>query len=320
MRSQGVSVLIPTLNEAANIPAVVANALQLGPVFVLDSFSTDGTQELARIAGATVVEHAFESYARQKNWGLDNLPIKTEWVFILDADERIKPALRDEILEKVFTTTSVDGLYVNRLTLIFGGPVRHGGMYPSWNLRLLRVGSARYEDRSVHEHMICSGGTGYLRNEMLHLRRETLHQHIDKHIRYAKLEADEFLKARLGVNQSVSVNQLFRRGLFVRQWMRRHVWPRIPFRPLIRFLYMYIVRLGFLDGKPGFHLATLMANYEYMIFLFFKEQWLSIKERARQDSCSYSDAYLRLYTAKASGQRGNWDKSGTQNVKTHDCE
>src|SRR4051812_21982267 len=96
-----VDIMIPTLNEADHIAETVANARKLGNVYVLDSLSTDGTQQLARDGGATVVEHPFVNYSAQKNWGLDNLPFTAEWIFILDADERITPALRKEIVETI---------------------------------------------------------------------------------------------------------------------------------------------------------------------------------------------------------------------------
>jgi glycosyltransferase involved in cell wall biosynthesis len=240
-------------------------------VFVLDSLSTDGTRELAAAAGARVFERAFDDYATQKNWALAHLPFRAPWVFILDADERVTPALRDEIRLAV-GQAEIDGFYVNRVLLFDGRCVRHGGLYPSWNLRLFRRGRARYEQRTVHEHMVCDGPTAYLRHEMLHLRTESIGEYIAKHIRYADMESDEWLKLRLGRSGSAPAGRLFRRHLRYRQWVRRHVWPRVPFRPLLRFVHMYVVRLGFLDGRAGWRLAGLMMSYEYMISLLFREK------------------------------------------------
>jgi glycosyltransferase involved in cell wall biosynthesis len=264
--------LVPTLNEADHIAETVANARRVGRVFVLDSLSTDGTQELARQAGAVVVEHSFEGYARQKNWGLDNLPLTSEWVFILDADERITPALRDELFATAARPDAATGYFVNRVMLFMGRAVRHGGLYPSWNLRFFRRGKCRYEDRSVHEHMLCDGPTAYLRKPMLHIRRETMHQYIAKHIRYADLESDEWFKRKLGMAAGAAPSRLFRDMLRVRQWLRREVWRMLPGRPAWRFFYMYFVRLGFLDGRVGWNLAMLMASYEYMISLLYHDK------------------------------------------------
>src|SRR5262249_2398494 len=162
----------------------------VGPVFVLDSVSSDGTQRIAREAGATVVEQRFLGYARQKNWGLENLPLRGEGVFILDADERITPQLRAGLLRVVADPGAAQGDLGNRVVLFMGRAIRHGGLYPSWNLRFFRRGTCRYEDRSVHEHMVCDGRTDYLRNEMLHIRGESVHEWIRKHVRYADLESD----------------------------------------------------------------------------------------------------------------------------------
>jgi len=266
-----VEVLIPTFNEAEHIAETVANARKLGPVFVLDSLSTDGTQALAHAAGATVVEHPFIDYASQKNWGLEHAGLTAPWVFILDADERITPALREEVLGTIGKGAET-GYYVNRLLIFMGRTVRHGGLYPSWNLRLFRRGSARYEQRAVHEHVICDGPTGFLRAEMLHIRRENMTRYLEKHIRYADLESNEWVKRRLGESSGAPEASLFRSRLRYRQWLRRNFWPRVPLRPLWRFFWMYFLRLGFLDGRAGWHLARLMASYEYMITLLYQEK------------------------------------------------
>jgi glycosyltransferase involved in cell wall biosynthesis len=284
MSAPKIDVLIPTLNEAAHIPQTVANALQVGRVFVLDSGSSDGTQQLARDAGATVVEHAWEGYARQKNWGLDHLPFQGEWVFILDADERFTPALRDEVLHTAHHETETIGFFVNRVVIFMGRAIRHGGLYPSWNLRFFRRGRCRYEDRAVHEHMVCDGPTAYLKHEMLHIRRETISEYIQKHIQYANLESDEWVKLRLGQGGGARPGTMFRDVLRYRQWLRRQMWPKTPMRPLLRFLYMYFVRLGFLDGRPGLHLAQLMASYEYMISLLYRDKLARIRELEQAQS------------------------------------
>ena len=267
-----VEVLIPTLNEAAVIRDTVQNALAIGPVFVLDSLSTDGTQRIAREAGATVVEQKFLGYARQKNWGLENLPFKGEWVFILDADERITPQLREEVLRTIAAARPADGYFVNRVVLFMGRAIRHGGLYPSWNLRLFRRGTCRYEDRSVHEHMVCDGPTNYLRHEMIHIRGESVHEWIRKHVRYADLESDEWVKLRFGQEAGASAQQLFRHTLRYRQYLRREIWPRTPLKPVLRFFYMYLLRLGVLDGLAGLHMANMMSIYEYMIELLYRDK------------------------------------------------
>ncbi len=277
--SRGIDVLIPTLNEKMHIEEAVRNARTVGNVYVLDSFSTDGTQELARRAGAHVVEHAFVDYAKQKNWGLDNLPFTGRWIFILDADERITPQLRAELFRIAREDGPVNGYYVNRVVIYMGHAVRRGGLYPSWNLRFFRRGKARYEDRAVHEHMLCEGEAAYIPRplEMLHIRRESLFEWIRKHIRYADLESTEWIRLRKGERPGAEASRLFRDLLRYRWYLRREVWPRTPFRPLLRFLYMYVVRLGVLDGRAGLRLAALNACYEYMIGLLYREKLANLR-------------------------------------------
>ncbi|MBX9735969.1 MAG: glycosyltransferase family 2 protein [Phycisphaerales bacterium] len=273
-----IDIMIPTLNEAAHIRETVLNARLLGNVFVLDSFSTDGTQQIARDAGATVVEHAFENYSKQKNWGLDNLPMTGDWVFIIDADERITPELAKELRDVAKKPDAAEGYFVNRVVIMMGRAIRHGGMLPSWNLRFFKRGKCRYEDRTVHEHMVCDGRTEYLSHLMLHIRRETISEYLAKHIKYADMESDEWIKMRVGRDQAARAHRLFRDLPRYRLYLRRDYWPRVPLKPLVRFVYMYVFRLGFLDGAPGWHLSCLMASYEYMISLLYREKQQRLKD------------------------------------------
>ena len=278
-----IDVFIPTLNEAKHIRAAVENASRLGKVYVLDSLSTDGTQEIAREAGAKVYEHKFENYSRQKNWGLDNLPFEGDWIFILDADERVTPALEDALRRVASSGDEEVGYFVNRINIMMGKTVRFGGLYPSWNLRFFKRGKARYEDRAVHEHMVCDGPTGYLPRpaRMLHIRLETMSQYIAKHIRYADLESSEWVRLHTEPERWKAEIEKFPPGQRLRLWLRRRVTPRMPFRPAVRFLFMYVAQLGFLDGRAGFHLAMLMADYEYMITLLFKEKLDRVRREQR---------------------------------------
>lgn len=277
-----VEVMIPTFNEAAHIAETVANARSLGPVHVLDSISTDGTQALAREAGAQVYEHKFESYSRQKNWGLDNIQFRAPWIYILDADERVTPDLRAQIIAAVTAADGCTGYYINRMVIFMGSPIRHGGLYPSWNLRLFQCGKCRYEDRVVHEHMLCDGPTDNLSSPMLHLRRESMTEYLSKHIKYADMESSESLRSLTTTFKRPQNEPGFTGFMRYRQYLRREVWPRVPFKPLARFVYMYFIRLGFLDGKAGWHLALLMASYEYMIHLLTIEKLHAAREKAAQ--------------------------------------
>jgi glycosyltransferase involved in cell wall biosynthesis len=294
-----IDVMIPTLNESGHIGRTVKNAKSIGNVIVLDSISTDGTQQLARDAGATVVEHKFVNYSAQKNWGLENLPFVGEWIFILDADEHLSPDLRRQLKKAITDRRDIAGYYINRALVFMGTNIRHGGLYPSWNLRFFRRGMARYEQRQVHEHMICDGATDYMRGEMVHIRTESMQQYIAKHIHYADLESNEWVKWKLGQSGTAPTSRLFKNVLRYRAWLRRELWPRMPMRPLWRFLHMYVVRLGVLDGRAGWHLARLMSTYEYMIGLLYEDKLLRHKYGRTQMSPEARDRRLAQRMAAA---------------------
>lgn len=268
-----ITVIIPTYNEEANIRYALESVRDWADaVFVVDSESTDKTQEIAAQHGAQVVVQSWLGYARQKNWALANLPIKTDWVFILDADEAITDTLRDELLMISRGNASQQqfaGYYVNRLTYFLGKPIRHCGYFPSYNLRFFKQGKARYEEREVHEHMIVEGQTSRLRHLMLHEDRRGLEHLIAKHNRYSTLEARELTRERV-LRKGEDAGPL-ERGIATRRWLKRNVLPRLPFTALWRFLYMYIVKLGILDGATGFRFCLFLAAYDLFISLKMTE-------------------------------------------------
>jgi len=268
-----ITILIPTKNEEVNLPHALASVIDwAADVFVLDSGSTDRTEQIAREAGAHFVFHPWEGYARQKNWGLDNLPIRTRWVFILDADEVITPPLRDELIAIATADTCPEnGFYVNRYLLFLGRRIRHCGYYPSWNVRFFRHGKARYEDREVHEHMIVDGRVGYLRGLMEHYDRRGLAYFIAKHNEYSTLEAREIFRIQQDQASGTMDSGFWSGPVARRRWIKRHIWPRVPARSFVRWFYMYILRLGILDGWVGIHFCFLIAVYEHQITLKLAE-------------------------------------------------
>jgi glycosyltransferase involved in cell wall biosynthesis len=266
-----VSVLVPTLDEEVNLPECLESVGWADEVFVVDSFSQDRTVEIARAHGACVVQHAFESYSRQKNWALDTLPFRNEWVLIVDADERVTPDLCSEI-ERAIASRSCDGYYLNRRFIFLGHWIRHAGWYPSWNLRLFRHRLGRYDGREVHEHLVLDGRVGYLDADLLHLDRRGLEAFVGRHNRYSTLEAAARFKAerdapdraRLPVNLLASPVQR-------KRFLRERVWPHLPARPFVLFVYMYVLRRGFLDGRAGLALCIFHAFQEFMVGLKLSE-------------------------------------------------
>ena len=268
-----ISVLIPTLNEEKNLPFSLESCAFADQVFVLDSGSTDRTREIAEDAGASFVYHSWEGYARQKNWGIENLPIESDWVFILDADEVITPPLRDELLALASGNVPTDkaGFYVNRYFVWEGKEIRHCGYYPSWNLRFFRRGKARYEERDVHEHMVVDGPVGYLKGEMHHEDRRGREYLWQKHLNYADLEAREMVKIVTGESTGGLKPSFFGNALERRRAIKERIWPFLPGRWALRFLYMYVLKCGFLDGAAGLDMCRFMTRYEREIAKKFIE-------------------------------------------------
>jgi len=255
-----IAALIPTCNEALNLPDCLASLRGwVDEIFVVDSFSTDRTCEIASAAGAQVVRHEYRGPAEQKNWALDNLSISADWVLILDADERVTAALRDEIVGLIAAPGARLGFYLNRLFIFYGHPIRHCGWYPSWVLRLFRRGAARYESRAVHEHMVVDGPVGYCRNHLLHEDQRDLSHWIDKHNRYSSLEAIEMMRARSGTSRTAS---RLHGAVALKRLIKERLWPYLPGRGLLYFLYLYVLRLGFLDGAAGWRFCLMHASFE----------------------------------------------------------
>lgn len=271
-----VSVIIPVLNEEANLADCLASVRWADEVFVVDSHSTDRTAEIAQQHGAKVVQFDFQPGGpRKKNWALEHLPFRNEWILLLDADERITPELETEIRREFASGPKCDGYYLNRKLIFMGRWLRHGGNYPSWNLRLFKHRLGRYErlateelqsagDVEVHEHVVLDGPAGYLPEPMLHLDYKDLSRWIERHNRYSTWDAKMRLNLLEGREVSSIPAHLFGTPVERKRWLKK-VWVRLPCRPCLRFLYMYVFRLGFLDGKPGFIYAVLKATHEFHI-------------------------------------------------------
>ncbi len=251
-------------------------------IFVVDSQSTDDTEKVAVASGAHVVQFQFNgTYPKKKNWALDELPFRNEWVLIVDADEVVVPELAAEITRRI-NTDEADGYYLNSHYYFLGRPIRHCGYASCWNLRLFKHRLGRYEkipdstggrtgDNEAHEHVELNGRTTRLENALEHHAYPTIAIWVEKHNRYAIWEAaesDRFL--RDPIPPSIGSVQRFKRRL------KRISW-RLPMRPLVRFVYAYFLRFGFLDGKPGLVFCGLLAFYDFLSSANRYEQQLTRK-------------------------------------------
>ena len=265
-----VSILLPVKNEAANLPRCLDALSWADEIFVVDSHSSDATCEIAARCGACVVQFDFNgTWPKKKNWALENLPFSHEWVLIVDADEVLPPGTDREVNEIVTDAGhKVDGYWINRRFMFMGQWLRHA-YYPNWNLRLFRHRLGRYEkltdvetasgDNEVHEHVIVQGATGRLKAEMDHYAFPSIDVFMEKHNRYSNWEArvtlDRFLSESGSDLQSGAVG--LRRRL-------KKLSQRLPFRPFLRFLYVYLWQRGFMDGSAGYHFSRLHGIYEYL--------------------------------------------------------
>lgn len=272
-----VSVLIPAKNEEANLPACLQSVSSADEVFVVDSHSDDSSVEIAAAHGAQVVQFDFNGrWPKKKNWALDNLPFRNEWVLIVDCDERITPELWQE-MAAVIEEDELDGCYINRRVYFLGKWIRHGGKYPDWNMRFFRHAKGRYEnlnteeirntgDNEVHEHVVIAGNNiGYLRNDMLHIDFRDLYHWLARHNRYSNWEARVYYNILCGMDDSGTIGANLLGDSVQRKRFLKKIWVRLPFKPTLRFILFYIIRLGFLDGYPGYVYGRLLSQYEYQI-------------------------------------------------------
>ena len=265
-----VSILIPVRNEEANLDDCLRSCGFADEVVIVDSGSTDHTPTIAQKHSATLVDFVWNgNYPKKKNWALANVPWRNDWVFILDADERITPELALEI-DRSVRSSDFQGFYVNRRFWFIDGWLRHCGYYPSWNLRLFRHTLGRYEqmagaadtrsgDNEVHEHVILEGRIGRLRHDMDHFAFPTIDSWVEKHNRYSNWEARLQLQAGNDVTQNRNLEPTL-----ARKRALKALALRAPFRPLLRFLYHYVWRAGFLDGYRGYVFCRLMGFYEFL--------------------------------------------------------
>lgn len=286
--SVNVSVLVPVKNEQANIVECLRHLSWAKHLVVVDSQSTDLTIPMSQAMGADVYQFHFSKsgWPRKKNWALENVRWQTPWVLIMDADEHVTPGLAAEI--KAVVENPIEnqpgGYWINRRFIFMGRWLRHSGYYPSWNIRLLQHTAGRYErighvgdtgsgDNEVHEHIVLNtGDAGHLKHDFLHYAYPDLMTWVEKHNRYSSWEAHVHREIMAGQVES----NLFGGPVARKRWVKKIV-ARLPFRPSLRFFYAYVLRLGFLDGYPGYVMARLLAWYEYISIAKYRE--MKIKER-----------------------------------------
>lgn len=269
-----ISVVVLTHNEAINIERCLASVAWSDDILVMDSGSTDGTQDLASARGARVVTRAWDNFAGQRNFALDHGALRHPWVLHIDADEVVSDELRTEMLAIAGGAGLKPAYRVPFRLMMMGAWLRHSGMYPTYQVRFglrdrLRFRMAGHGQRET----LAPDELGTLKGDLIHYNfSKGISDWLAKHARYAKDEAAAAMEGNhhwrdlLGTSDKVERRRILK-GL-------SH---RIPMRPLARFLYVYVMRAGFLDGRAGWRYAKLMATYQWAIDMNMAE----IRKRAK---------------------------------------
>jgi glycosyltransferase involved in cell wall biosynthesis len=256
-----VSCLIYTLNEEVNLPHCLRSLHWCDDVVVVDSFSIDATANLARAAGARVVERAFTGFGDQRNWTLESVPLKHPWALILDADERVPPELVSEMAERLPAAGPKVAAYrLRRRFYQWGKWLRFSSLYPTWVVRLVRVGRVHYVNRGHAETQVVTGNVEALRQDLLDENHKPLTDWWERHKRYAMREAEYELS-----QPPASWHALWQRDPLQRRAALKGLVRALPGRPFWYFLFVFLFRLGFLDGWDGLRFCMMMADYHAMI-------------------------------------------------------
>lgn len=250
----GLSVVVLTFNSAGSIVRTLAPLKAISDdIHVVDSHSQDDTVAICRSLGCTVVQHEFRNYSAQRNWAIDNLSLKHEWQFHVDADEEIEPALAARIAMIDLGKTETDAFIVGRKIVFMGRTLRFGGMAKTWHLRLFRSGYGRCEDRLYDQHFISTGRVGQINAFMLDHQEDSLAEWTARHNRWSTMEAEEIALGDTTPREGQVVPSI-RGDAIARKRFAKGYYYRLPlcWRALAYALYRYILRLGFLDGQRGF--------------------------------------------------------------------
>jgi glycosyltransferase involved in cell wall biosynthesis len=259
----GVSVMILTLNEEANIGECIDSCAFSNDIVVFDSMSSDSTQGIASQKGARVVQRRFDNYAAQRNAALSTVDYRHDWVLMVDADERVPPDLAQEVLSKVAGADPAMVMFrLRRKDFFLGRWLRRSSGYPTWFGRLVRIGKVSVE-REVNEEYIADGKVGILSAHLHHFPfNRGVAYWFERHNRYSSMEAIAKVamqKEPLSAKGLLNGDSIDRRRI-LKRWLYR-----VPLRPTIVFLYLYVFRLGMLDGRAGFHFSRMRAAYESLI-------------------------------------------------------
>ena len=270
MSKPGISILLLSLNEEENLPRCLDAVSWCEDILLVDSFSTDRSVEIAKERGARVAQRKFVNFADQRNFGLDHDGWKHDWVLHLDADEIVSPELRTE-MEQCIQNPDYDAYRIASKMMFHGKWLRRSGMFPWHQVRLGRRDKLRFvEQGHGQREALPHERIGTLAEPFIHYTfSKGLADWVERHNRYSSAEAAHALEA-------TGAGPADWAGVFATDGVRRRrackqVFTRLPCRPLLRFLYMYVARMGFLDGRAGWHYCCLLAVYEWLTVMKIRE-------------------------------------------------
>jgi glycosyltransferase involved in cell wall biosynthesis len=273
-----ISVLILTKNEQSDLPGCLDSVAWCDDIHVLDSGSTDDTCAIAQARGAHVIVKTYPDSTRSfggdeaahRNWSLRNIPFKYEWLLLLDADERVTPSLRNAMQTRVAAPGAYAAFQVQRRDFFMDTWLKHAQNTPFY-LRLFRPERMRFE-RLVKPLSIVDGAVGSVDGYLDHYPfSKGIAQWISRHNAYSTLEASQILNARRS-HSKFSLRKAFVAPDFhERRFHQKEIFYRMPMRPLIKFMFLYVYKRGFLDGRAGTTYALLQAMYDYMIVIKVRE-------------------------------------------------
>lgn len=280
-----ISVIILSFNGEDVLEATLRAAARVSDdLHVVDSYSTDRTAEIAARHGVNFVQHAFTDYGSQRRWASQHLPLKHDWELHLDQDNVMTDELVDEINRlKASFPDGINGYYIGRLMYFMGRPIRHGGMFPNWQMRLFRRGMGTCENRRYDTHFWVEGRKAHLKGVMTDEQAMTVSEWTARHNRWASAEASEIVSPTTeGVIAGRIRGDIVERKRALRGFYNR--WPLFV-RPFLLFFYRYFIRLGFLDGREGLVFFVLQTFWwRFLIDANILEQRLLEKRPADQPS------------------------------------
>jgi glycosyltransferase involved in cell wall biosynthesis len=252
------------------LPACLQSVAWSDDIHVYDSVSTDETVAIAKRFGATVTQRPFDNWAAHQNWGLKNIAFKHPWVFYIDADERMTPELVQAVQDAAATPGANVAFRMQRRDFFLNTWIKHVQASPFY-MRLFRPEKMRYE-RLVNPISIADGPVGQVAGYLDHFPfSKGMGQWIDRHNGYSRFEAQQIINNRKAGEGFSWVKAFTAKDFHQRRYHQKELFYRLPFRPLVKFLLLYVAKRGFLDGRAGFTYAMLQAIYEYFIVLKVRE-------------------------------------------------